>query len=88
MCIVTGAGLGLLALLSQIVPAWFYSSGEESMAWAIGLSLTGLLVMVIGCATACFCPGRRLRFILLNLIFLAAWFLAELIRVSQYPKTP
>ena len=86
VCIVVGGGAGLLFLVRAVVPSLFTQSGEESMAFAIGVFSIGLLATLLGCTAACFAPRPKLRLVLISLVFIPIWILSEMIRVSQYPR--
>ena len=84
VCCVLGSASGVLAILTSIVPSWFYQSGEESMGWAIQLGSTGISITIIGWVTACFSGRKKWKWLCWNSVFVLSWILAELIRVHYY----
>lgn len=82
LCIASNGTAGLIAIVAAFEPYWFYSSGDESMAWGIELTETGLGLTVAGLICASFTGKGKWKRFWLNFLFVLCWVVAETIRVS------
>lgn len=81
LCGATGGIAGVLSIATSIRPSWFYHSGDEHMAWAIGLTIVGSLATLIGWVAASLAGRKKWVWFLLNSVFAVAWIAAEMLRV-------
>ena len=82
LCIASNGTAGLIAIIAAVEPFWFYNSGDESMAWGIELTETGLGLTVAGLICAGFTGKGKWKRFCLNFTFVFCWVVAETIRVA------
>ena len=82
LCVIGEVVVGAAAIAGAISPNWFFHSGEESMAWAIGIVELGGTLTLIGILMAGLSGKGKSKRLVWNLLFVVCWVVAESVRVS------